>query len=120
MLARPLKRTLNPVLRARLLRLPNAEQSEVVRSISKLVGPYYTEDVEQHLTGLDRIKMDCAVRGDVDTLRELISWECQNQKQLLTLGPAGIRYDVREQLLGVKAPEKREYPTTALEDKQKG
>src|SRR5690625_6596691 len=64
MLARPLKRTLNPVLRARLLRLPTAEQSEVVRSISKLVGPYYTEDVAQHLTGLDRIKMDCAVSGD--------------------------------------------------------
>jgi len=114
MLARPLKRTLNPVLRARLLRLPNAEQSEVVRSISKLVGPYYTEDVAQHLTGLDRIKMDCAVSGDVDTLRELISWESQNQKQLLTLGPAGIRYDVPEHLLGVIAPEKIESPPTVL------
>lgn len=92
MLARPLKRTLRPIFTKRFLEMSRSEQAAIVRAVSDLLFPYYTPDVASHLSGLDRTKMDLAVRGDVDTLRSVLAWEAGTRKRRLESGDEGIRY----------------------------
>lgn len=105
MLARPLKRTLRPIFTKRFLEMARSEQTIIVRAASELLLPYYTPDVANHLSGLDRTKMDLVVAGNVDTLRSVLAWEAGSRKRRLVSGDEGIRYDLPKHLVEALGPE---------------
>src|SRR5699024_55968 len=86
-----------------------------IDALSALLVPHYNNVVAGHLDGLDRIKMDCAVGGDVGAVRELIEWESRNPRELLTAGSNGIRYDIPESLLGRIDPATASSPVLTVE-----
>lgn len=94
MLARPLKRTLRPVLQARFLQLTDSEQRAVVTALGDLLRPYYNDVVAGHLSGIDRVKMDLAVGSDLDTLKEVIRWEAEHPAELYSVDSTGVVYDI--------------------------
>ncbi|ASK65402.1 hypothetical protein CFK39_05665 [Brachybacterium avium] len=96
MLARPLKRTLRPMLGSKLLALDSTERARVVQEMQRLVSAHYNDRVAGHLEGLDRIKMDLAVTGQSEPLAALVQWEHGDPGNRFEVGPAGIRYALPE------------------------
>lgn len=96
MLARPMRRTLRPMLGTRLLTLDSEEQARVVQEIQRLVSAHYNDRVAGHLEGIDRIKMDLAVTGQSEPLATLLQWERANPEDRFEIDAAGIRYALPE------------------------
>ncbi|MGP4917010.1 glycosyltransferase family 2 protein [Brachybacterium tyrofermentans] len=99
MLARPLKRTLGPVVGKKFLGLDDAGQKAAVREISQLMSGCYNDAVAAHLLGLERLKMDLAVAGRAEPLAQIIRWEKENPDSFLTVDSEGIRFDLPEGIL---------------------
>lgn len=96
MLARPMRRTLRPILGAKFLTLDSEEQAQVVQGMQHLVSAHYNDRVAGHLEGIDRIKMDLAVTGQPEPLATLLQWESKNPGDRFEVDAAGIRYALPE------------------------
>ena len=99
LLRRPFRNTLTKSMRTGFLALDEATQQRVVDQLRETITPLYNEATAAHLDALTRTKVELALDGDVEALREVMGWEAGvGHRQLVHTGesfvldlPAGLR-----------------------------
>ncbi|MGP5305752.1 glycosyltransferase family 2 protein [Brachybacterium alimentarium] len=112
-LRRPMRNALRRVIDARFLELSHVERQSIVRRIHNLLDAVYTEPVAAHLSGTDRLKMDCAVSGDARTLSSLVEWEHEESVRHIRHDGSNFRLDLPDALEHVGNTSNTVVPTPA-------
>ncbi|WP_181868846.1 glycosyltransferase family 2 protein [Brachybacterium alimentarium] len=75
LLRRPFRNTLTKSVKPGFLALDGEIQRHIVDELRDTIAPLYNEATAAHLDALPRTKVELALDGEVETLREVMAWE---------------------------------------------
>lgn len=94
LLRRPFRNTLTKSMRTGFLALDEATQQRVVDQLRETITPLYNEATAAHLDVLTRTKVELALDGDVEALREVMAWETKVGRRRLVQEDDGFFLDL--------------------------